>query len=163
MKYPKNPERQRRFFGEALTGFSLIDGNLSKRSNHRGITRSLRYMARHYRRPIQLDKVVAASGMSRRGFTLAFKRHVGCTPASLIRQARIELAKRLLLEQDLSLNAIASNIGFRSENTFCIAFSRATGMSPKRFQRQVWLSTIRSFRKTKTDGSLYDRFYLSTK
>ena len=113
-------------------------------SNHEGISRSLQFMAQNYTRPIQLDDAVAASGMSRRGFTKAFSQHVGHTPGSFMRQARIEFAKRLLIEQDLPLKTIATIIGFRSENTFCIAFHRATGMAPKKFQRQTWLLAYRT-------------------
>ena len=101
-------------------------------------------MARNYARQIRLGDVVKASGMSRRGFAKAFSRHIGCTPGSYIRRTRIEFAKQLLLEQDLPLKTIATITGFRSENTFCIAFHRATGMAPKKFQRLAWLSAYRT-------------------
>ncbi len=107
---------------------------------HNGVSRSLLYMAQNYTRPIQIRDLVSHSGMSRRGFMKAFNQHMGCTPGSFIRQARIEFAKQLLIKQDLPLKTIATAVGFRNENTFCIAFSRATGMAPKKFQRQVWLS-----------------------
>jgi len=113
-------------------------------SGYKAVSRSLEFMAQNYTRPIQLGDVVAASGMSRRGFVKAFSRHVGHAPGSFMRQARIEFAKRLLIEQDLPLKAIATIIGFRSENTFCIAFHRAIGMAPKRFQRQAWRLAYRS-------------------
>jgi transcriptional regulator GlxA family with amidase domain len=115
-----------------------------KTSNHKAVSRSLQFMAQNYTRPIQLGDVVVASGMSRRGFLKAFIRHVGRTPGSFMRQARIEFAKRLLIELDLPLKTIVPIIGFRSENTFCIAFNRATGMAPKQFQRQAWLSVYRT-------------------
>jgi AraC-like DNA-binding protein len=113
-------------------------------SNHQAVSRSLQFMAQNYTRPIQLGDVVVASGMSRRGFLKAFIRHVGRTPGSFMRQARIEFSKRLLVEQDLPLKTIAATIGFRSEKTFCVAFHRATGMAPKKFQRQVWLLACRT-------------------
>jgi len=112
-------------------------------SEHVAIRESLQFMAQNYTQPIKLGDVVLASGMSRRGFMKAFNRRVGCTPGSYLRQARIEFAKRLLTEQDLPLKTIASMIGFRSDNTFCIAFNRATGMAPKKFQRQAWLGAYR--------------------
>ena len=122
----------------------LEDSDRFNTSNHKAVFRSLQFMAQNYTRPIQLSDVVVASGMSRRGFMKAFSRHVGHTPGSLMRQARIEFAKRLLIEQDLPLKTIAAVIGFRSENTFCIAFTRATGTAPKKFQRQAWLSAYRA-------------------
>lgn len=102
--------------------------------NHQAVSRSLRFMAKNFTRPIRLGDVVSVSGMSRRGFMKAFGRHVGRTPGSFIRQARIEFAKQLLIEQDLPLKTIAAVTGFRSENTFCVAFHREAGMAPKKFQ-----------------------------
>jgi AraC-like DNA-binding protein len=122
--------------------------------NHEGLSRSLQFMAQNYTRPIQLGEVVVASGMSRRGFAKAFNRHVGRTPGSFMRQARIEFAKRLLMEQDLPLKAIAAIIGFRSENTFCIAFHRATGMAPKKFQRQAWLESYKNHLNNGRNGAV---------
>jgi AraC-like DNA-binding protein len=113
-------------------------GDLFNASNHEAISRSLRFMAQNFSRPIKLGDVIVISGMSRRGFLKAFSRHVGFAPGSFLRQARIEFAKRLLTEQDLPLKTIAEIAGFRSENTFWIAFKRATGMAPKQFQHQAW-------------------------
>src|SRR5579871_2815145 len=57
-------------------------------ANHAAITRSLRFMACHYTRPIQLNDIVEASGMSRRGFMKAFRRRIGRPPGCFIREAR---------------------------------------------------------------------------
>jgi transcriptional regulator GlxA family with amidase domain len=101
-------------------------------------------MTQNYMRPIRLADLVAASGMSRRGFTKAFIQQLGRPPGAFMRSARIELAKRLLTKHDVPLKTIAFITGFRSENTFCIAFSRAAGIAPKKFQRQAWLSVYRT-------------------
>lgn len=123
-------------------------------SNHKAVSRSLQFMAQNYTRPIQVSDVVVASGMSRRGFMKAFSRHVGRTPGSFMRQARIEFAKRLLIEQDLPLKAIAVIVGFSSENTFCIAFNRATGVAPKKFQRQAWLESYKNHLNNGRNGAV---------
>lgn len=112
--------------------------------DHKALSRSLEFMAKNYLRPITLRDVIKHSGMSRRGFLKAFIKHLGWTPGSFMREARIEHAKQLLIEQDISLREIASRSGFKSDNTFCVAFSRAAGMSPKQFQRRAWLSAYRS-------------------
>lgn len=107
---------------------------------HNGVARSLKYMAAHYQTPIRLRELVAESGLSRRGFIKAFIKHVGQTPAAMMRQMRIEQAKHLLVTEDLSLDELAKRVGFRSANTFCVAFQRAVGMAPKKFQRSSWLA-----------------------
>jgi transcriptional regulator GlxA family with amidase domain len=136
------PEFRRQLAQIHFKGFEVC--NVFHALNHTALSQSLQFMAQNYRRQIRLGDIVMASGMSRRGFTKAFSRHVGRTPGSVLRQARIEFAKRLLMEQDLPLKTIAAITGFRSENTFCIAFHRSTGMAPKKFQRQIWLSAYRT-------------------
>lgn len=121
------------------------DGRVLKNGvSHVGVNRCLRFLTKHFSRPIRLEDLVKTAGMSRRGFIKAFNRHIGLTPAAVLRQMRIEYAKQLLVEEDLPLKVIASRTGFRSENTFCVAFSRAMGMPPKKYQRQVWLADRRA-------------------
>jgi len=108
-------------------------------ANHPDVDRCLGFMAQNFHEPIQLKDVVKISGMSRRGFHKAFNRCLGMNPGAMLRHVRIEHAKRLLVEDDLMLRQIAKLCGYRSENTFCVAFQRAVGLSPKRFQRQYWL------------------------
>ncbi len=134
----------------------LLPGDATRASvtKHSGLVRSLRYMAQNYWRPIQMDDLVSASGMSRRGLTKAFYRHVGFSPGSVLRHVRIECAKRLLIERDLTLKDLAKHCGYRSENTLCIAFQRATGMAPKKFQRDAWLTRYRTCRQAEADSIL---------
>lgn len=125
-----------------------VDTGLFVTASHEAVSRSLHYMVRNFTRPIQLEAVVKVSGMSRRGFYKAFNKDIGQTPVSILRQMRIEYAKQLLLAEDLPLKIIASRTGFRSENTFCVAFQRAMGMAPKKYQRQVWLAERRNQQKS---------------
>lgn len=93
--------------------------------------------------PIKLKDLEKVAGLSRRGFQKAFRKHAGSSPGQVLRHLRIENAKRLLTESDVKLEIVASHCGYRSANTFCIAFRQVVGVSPKKFQRQAWLSTYR--------------------
>lgn len=110
------------------------------------VNKSLEFLAEHFCRPIQLKDMVAKSGMSRRGFCKAFLAHVGANPGRILRQVRLEYAKRLLMVQDLTLKEIASQCGFRSVNSFCVAFQRTMGIPPKKFQKQYLLNVCRFYR-----------------
>jgi AraC-like DNA-binding protein len=68
-------------------------------------------------------------------------------PGAVLRRIRLEYAKRLLTERDMTLREIARQCGYRSQNTFCVAFRRAVGMAPKKFQRQYWLAASHRSRK----------------
>jgi AraC-like DNA-binding protein len=126
-------------------------------TKHADIERSLDFMTQNFCEPIQLRDMVKVSGMSRRGFCKAFNRKVGANPGAVLRHIRIEYAKRLLVECDLSLRQIAQQCGFRSENTFCVAFQRAVGMPPKKFQRQYWLAICRDLSQGRTNPAGLNR------
>lgn len=114
---------------------------------HVGVSQGLEFMVRNFSRPIQLEDVVKASKMSRRGFCKIFKKKVGINPGLFLRCLRAERAKLLLIQQDLKLREIAALCGYRSENTFCVAFLREVGMSPKKFQREYLLSVCHEYRQ----------------
>lgn len=156
MKLNKAITREGRRWPPELPLVRLLpdDVNVFSVTHHDGVARSLRFMAQNYWRPIQLNDLVMVSGMSKRGLTKAFYLHVGLSPGSVLRHVRIECAKRLLIERDLTLKDLAKRCGYRSENTLCIAFQRATGMAPKKFQRNAWLTIYRIYRQAEANSIL---------
>jgi AraC-like DNA-binding protein len=50
---------------------------------------------------------------------------------------RLALAKDLLRRQELSIGAIARQVGYRSASAFSVAFMRSIGVSPKAYARKV--------------------------
>jgi len=130
--------------------------------NHAGITRCLDFMAKNFSEPIQMKHLVRASGMSRRGFCKAFNKTVGLNPGAALQGIRIEHAKRILVEHDFVLKQIARRCGYRSENTFCVAFQRVVGVSPKKFQRQYWLEMCRHQGSGKLRSVIANQTFLPT-
>lgn len=71
-----------------------------------------------------------------RGLQKAFLSHTGSTPGMILRAARIEHAKNLLSNWNRPLREILPHVGYRSLNSFFVAFKAATGMSPFRFSKK---------------------------
>lgn len=117
-------------------------------SGHTGIDRCLKFVIKNFSEPIQLQDMMDVAGLSRRGFFEAFRKNVGLNPGAVLRHVRIEYAKRLLIEHDLVLKEVAKRCGYRSQNTFCVAFQREMGISPKKFQRRYWLTACRDHRES---------------
>ena len=101
---------------------------------HKGVANSLRFILEHCHEPISVKSLVSVAAMSRRGLHKAFMEHLGRTPGQELQRVRIERAKRLLAESDQKMEVLASMCGYRSANTFSIAFKQATGTSPKQFR-----------------------------
>jgi AraC family transcriptional regulator len=53
-----------------------------------------------------------------------------------VAHCRLDNAKRLLAT-DQSVKAIAYSLGFASPSSFCFAFRRATGETPRQFRQHV--------------------------
>lgn len=66
--------------------------------------------------------------------TAVTKQYLGDTPAQIIQNLKILEAKRKLAHKQLSIQAIAFDLGFDQPTYFTKYFKKATGITPKEFQ-----------------------------
>jgi LacI family transcriptional regulator len=85
---------------------------------------------------IYVSDVVRELSIARRTLEQRFAELLGRTPAAEIRRVRIEEAKRLLVESDRSISAIARATGFSQQDLFSRTFRRTVGMAPRDYRRQ---------------------------
>jgi AraC-like DNA-binding protein len=85
-----------------------------------------------------LDRMAHTAGMSRSAFALAFKQHVGSTPAEHLLQWRVSLARSMLLGGE-SIKSVGEKLGYASATSFSRAFSQTLGQSPR-----AWLQGERA-------------------
>jgi LacI family transcriptional regulator len=104
--------------------------------NHPGVARSLRFMWDHCHEPVGVNELAKAASMSLRSFHQAFVENVGRPPGHELQRIRIDRAKKLLTDSSDKMDEIANSCGYQSGNSFWVAFKQATGMSPKKYQRQ---------------------------
>jgi transcriptional regulator GlxA family with amidase domain len=83
---------------------------------------------------LRVTQLAQISGLSVRGFHLAFREHLGQSPGTLLQRLRLDRAKGLLADSDLPMVEVARKSGYRSINTFYIAFRNAFGLTPRRFR-----------------------------
>ena len=79
--------------------------------------------------------LAAEAAMSRSAFFARFSRIVGLPPMEYLLAWRMALAKRLLRTRELTIEHIASQVGYGSASTFSTAFARCVGMPPMRYAR----------------------------
>ena len=68
----------------------------------------------------------------KRGFNHCF----GTSPWKMGREERLETAKRLLAEQDISVTEVAYRVGYANLCSFSEAFKRKFDISPKKYQKK---------------------------
>ncbi|WP_213736190.1 AraC family transcriptional regulator [Bradyrhizobium sp. dw_411] len=87
---------------------------------------------------IALSELAAVSGLSAGHFAFAFKQSMGISPHGWLRRQRIDVAKTLLRNQQLSLSSIATSVGFGNQSAFGVAFRKETRMTPTAWRRLHW-------------------------
>jgi AraC family transcriptional regulator len=87
--------------------------------------------------PISLDDLANVAGVSRFHFHRQFRKSVGVTPREYVLRARIERAKGLLTESDLTVGEISGAVGFADQSHFSNIFRRLTAMTPRSFRNSM--------------------------
>jgi transcriptional regulator GlxA family with amidase domain len=85
--------------------------------------------------PVMLKEVAAELGLSPVRFTQRFKLHFGVTPIAYLTSLRLNKAKMLLLESNLTLDQIADCIGFQNGFYLNRLFARHLGMTPASYRK----------------------------
>ena len=76
-------------------------------------------------------------GMTERHLRRLFSRHLRATPAAVARTARVQRAKRLLSETELTMTEVALQAGFASLRRFNAVFAEVYRRPPSAIRRKM--------------------------
>ena len=79
---------------------------------------------------LSVEAIASELALSRVQLYRKVKALTGCTPVDLLRKARLNKARRLLTESDLSVSEIAYSVGFTSPSYFSKCFKDEYGIVP---------------------------------
>ena len=105
-------------------------------ASHDGLIKVAQLMEEHIERPMSLDKIAAAAGLSRRQIERLFKRHLDCVPKKYYLQMRLRRARELLVQTAMPIMDITAACGFQSPPHFSKCYRRQFGCPPSA-ERQV--------------------------
>ena len=95
------------------------------------------YIANHYMNNLSLKDIAQRFHISQYYLEHIFKEFAGESPINYLIRCRLEMAKKLLLTTGNSVTAIAQMTGYDTVSYFCVAFKKATGMTPTQFQNNA--------------------------
>jgi len=95
------------------------------------------FIEQHYHEPISLATIAAAVGLTPGHLTTVVRRKTGRSVQRWITERRMADARRLLRETDLTIEAVAANVGYRQPSYFIKHFRRDHTVTPAIWRRQT--------------------------
>jgi AraC family transcriptional regulator len=95
------------------------------------------HVAEHLAEPVSLATMAELAQLSAFHFARAFKQSFGMPPHRYHTNLRIERAKSLLAQPDLSVTEIATTLGFGETSSFSATFRKLTGRTPSDYRRSL--------------------------
>ena len=83
--------------------------------------------------PPDLKSLASSAGMSHPKLNRCFKKLYGMTVFEFLRNERLNMARKLLLEKGLTVTEASVQVGYDSLSHFCMAYKKQFGVSPGNF------------------------------
>jgi AraC-like DNA-binding protein len=101
--------------------------------NAQRIARARQRIDEQWNRPLDMQELAAAVGLSYRHFRRLFLQFTGLPPNQYLLNLRINRAKRLL-EESLTIEQVALRSGFTDPYYFSRVFKQKTGITPAKWR-----------------------------
>ncbi|CRM52947.1 GlxA family transcriptional regulator [Pseudomonas sp. 52 E 6] len=83
-----------------------------------------------------ISTLAAQAGMSERSFVRHYRAETGRTPARAVELIRVETARRRLVDEDTPIKRVASQCGFKCEETMRRSFLRVLAVTPQAYRER---------------------------
>jgi AraC family transcriptional regulator len=98
------------------------------------VERAIATMWERYEEPLSLDEIANTAILSKFYFSRVFRNLTGTSPGRFLSAVRLQQAKNMLLETNLSVTEISYRVGYNSLGTFTSRFTRSVSHSPARYR-----------------------------
>jgi AraC-like DNA-binding protein len=102
------------------------------------VFKTTNYIKRNCAEKLSLNSLAKEVFISKSYLSSIFKKETGLSLTAYITKVRVEMSKRLLLEDDGSLAYISKQCGFKDQSYFTKVFKKETGISPKHFRKNYF-------------------------
>lgn len=98
------------------------------------MSKVITYINSHYNENITLEQLSEKCGLSTFYLSKVFKRHVDMNFSDYLSYIRINVAKRLLKNPEMSMKAISKEVGYQDPNYFARVFKKYEQMTPTKYR-----------------------------
>jgi len=96
----------------------------------------MEYIRRNYKEPITNAILNKQFHFHPAYISRCMQKSMGCTPLHYLQRHRIDQARLLLANTNMSISDIAGEVGFDSNSYFTRCFQKMTDMSPRTYRNQ---------------------------
>ena len=130
-------------FDEMARAYSDLVGALALVGLPSLIQEAVTYIRFHLDQPLHLSQIAAALSVHPSYLSSAFKKALGMTLTAYINKLRIEEAKYLLDQADVSVTQVALAIGYTDSNYFSKVFTKLEHVTPHDYRKRNRLMSSR--------------------
>lgn len=130
----KTVEEMTFWLSKIMARFTDCVFNLTNVKHVDVIYRAVDYVKRNYMKKITLEEVASYVYLSPSYFSKIFKEEMGRNFNSYLNHIRIEMSKRLLLDDSIVLVDVSNIVGYEDQSYFSKVFKKVTGVSPGKYR-----------------------------
>lgn len=101
------------------------------------VSPSIAHIHRHFHQPLTVQRLAQIEGYNLTYYCEWFKKQTGQTPQTYIQMVRLNQAKQLLVETDLSILQIAQQVGYDHHASLTRLFRQQLGITPLAYRRHT--------------------------
>jgi transcriptional regulator GlxA family with amidase domain len=110
--------------------------NAQKDHNDLEIRETQYFIENNASEKLVISQLADKSAMAERTFIRRFKKATGNTPSEYIQRVRVELAKKMLESDKITIKEVCYETGYEDQSYFRYVFKKYTGLTPADYKKQ---------------------------
>lgn len=107
---------------------------IQERRSSRPVRAAKEYIARHYMKTLTLEEISRHVHLNASYLSIVFKKETGQNFSDYLTSYRIEMAKNMLRQGDMSIAAISEAVGYADSKYFSRIFTKLVGIKPSAYR-----------------------------
>lgn len=125
------------YYSSIFSSFKVENGNCIHKEDQEFLDKVIETIEKNITNPdLSVELLSSDLGYSTRQFYRKLKPITDKSPADIIKEYRLTMAKRLLLTKNYTIEEIMDKTGFNNRGTFYKLFSQRFGMPPRQYREQ---------------------------
>ncbi|MFD0698228.1 helix-turn-helix domain-containing protein [Paenibacillus sp. GCM10027628] len=113
----------------------VTDKRVAESEIERQVSQAVRYLELQYTQTVSIESLAHSIGYHRTYLCKMFKQYIGLSPMQYLLKIRMERAKQLL-ETSMTIDQVASSVGFNDALYFSKQFRKWNGVAPSAYRKQ---------------------------